>query len=129
MQHQTRTRIILLFDRKTLQTLSNTIGKPNYFEKISLPKLEDIPCFREFFKEYLQKVWKVPNDQLEESFERWCQNLAVGKVWPEVRLAAVYGLWVRCNFKQYEMANMLNVSIRTIRRDIRKLEKQMSPWH
>lgn len=104
------------------------IGK-NYFKKNSISlllPLQDIPCFKLFFCEYLQELEHVTENNLEESFRRWCRQLSSGRIFPEARRYAVYGLWFRCKLKQYHIARLLGVSTRTIRRDMRVIEKQLS---
>ena len=103
------------------------IGK-SYFRKDSISKLlslQDIPCFKQFFCDYLQKMEWVTDDNLNESFRRWCNQLSKGRAFPEVRRIAVYVLWFHCELKQYHIARLLNMSTRTIRRDMQELEKQM----
>jgi hypothetical protein len=87
--------------------------------------LESIPQFKQFFCEYLQEHLHIINDNLDESFMRWCRQLHSGRVFPEARRFAVYTLWFRCELKQYHIARLLGVSTRTIRRDMRVIEKQL----
>jgi len=107
------------------------IGK-YYFEQDNVyegKSLENIEPFREFFQQYLQRAWKVTDTHLEESFQRWCRNLSKGTSFHDARKVAVYSLWIQCELKQYHIARLLNVSTRTIRRDMRELEKKMSMWN
>lgn len=87
--------------------------------------LENIPQFREFFLDHLRTIWKTSEENLETRFRICCRDLSRGKAWKEMRLGAVYGLWFRCNLKQYQIAKLLNVNVRTIRRDMRELEEQI----
>ncbi len=65
------------------------------------------------------------NDNLDIVFRKWCAQLSSGRVYSEIRKFAVYILWYRCELKQYHIALLLGVSTRTIRRDMRVIEKQM----
>jgi len=103
------------------------IGK-NYFRKDNVSELlslKDIQCFKQFFCHYLQNTIHVSDNDLDESFKRWCDQLSKNRAFPEVRKIAVYALWFRCDLKQYHIAQLLGASTRTIRRDLRELEKQM----
>ncbi len=91
--------------------------------------LEDISRFKHFFCAYLQEQRYITKDNLDESFRRWCRQLSSGRAFPEIRKYAVYGLWYRCELKQYHIAQLLGVSTRTIRRDMREIEKQMRTWY
>lgn len=107
------------------------IGK-NYFIKNKISEqlpLQDIPCFKQFFCEFLQEKWHITDDDLDESFRRWCNQLSSGRAFPDVRRYALYGLWFCCKLKQYHIARLLGVSTRTIRRDMRVIEKQMRTWY
>lgn len=95
------------------------IDKSAYFA------LEDIPTFKQFFCEYLQEKEHVIGNNLDETFRRWCRQLTSGKAFPEARRYAVYGLWFRCELKQCHIAQLLGVSTRTVRRDMRVIEKQL----
>jgi len=94
----------------------------NYTNYLSL---EDITQFKQFFCKFLQEQWHITDDNLDESFRRWCRQLSSGRAFPEARRYAVYGLWFRCKLKQHHIARLLGVSARTIRRDMRIIEKQM----
>ena len=87
--------------------------------------LEDIPQFKEFFLDYLRTIWKTSDENLETRYRKCCRDLSRGRAWKEMRQGAVYGLWFRCNLKQYQIAKLLNVNVRTIRRDMRELEMQI----
>ena len=87
--------------------------------------LEDIAQFKQSFCKYLQEQLHITEDNLDESFRRWCRQLSVGRAFPEARRFAVYGLWFRCELKQYHIALLLGVNTRTIRRDKRELERQL----
>ena len=87
--------------------------------------LEEISIFRQFFCTYLQDQLHIAKDQLDGSFRRWCRQLSSGRAFPEARRFVVYILWYRCELKQYHIARLLGVSTRTIRRDMRIIEKQM----
>jgi len=103
------------------------IGK-NYFKReyiSELLSLQDIPCFKQFFCEYLKERQHITEDNLNESFRRWCNQLSSGRAFPEARRFAVYTLWFHCELKQYHIAKLLRVCTRTIRRDMRDLERQM----
>jgi len=102
-----------------LRTYLNSNESGNY------SKLENIPKFREYFLEHLRTIWKVSEENLERRFKICCRDLSLGKAWKEMRLGAVYGLWIKCNLKQYQIARLLGVNVRTIRRDMRELEEQM----
>ena len=88
-------------------------------------KLEDIAQFKQSFCKYLQEQLHITEDNLDESYGRWCRQLSSGRSFQETRRFAVYILWYRCEFKQYSIAQLLGVSNRTIRRDMRVIEKQM----
>jgi len=96
-----------------------TNGTANYVP------LEDILQFKQFFCEYLHKQQYITDDNLDESFRRWCRQFSTGRAFPEARRYAVYGLWFRCELKQYHIARLLGVNTRTIRRDMRVIEKQL----
>ncbi|MGI0057672.1 MAG: DeoR family transcriptional regulator [Nitrosarchaeum sp.] len=87
--------------------------------------LDDIPHFREYFINYIQVVWKTSKENLEMRYKRWCKALSEGDAWREVRQGAVYGLLYHCDLKQYQIAKLLNVSVRTIRRDLRYMQQIM----
>ncbi len=87
--------------------------------------LKDIPQFKQFFCEYLQEHLHIAEDNLDTIFRRWCAQLSSGRAFPEVRKYAVYILWYRCELKQYHIAQLLGVSTRTVRRDMRELERQL----
>ncbi|MHA7648076.1 DeoR family transcriptional regulator [Nitrosopumilus sp. S4] len=103
------------------------IGR-NYFKQeyvSELLPLEDIPNFKQFFCKYLLEKQHITEDNLEESFRRWCRQLSSGRAFPDIRRFAVYILWYSCELRQYHIARLLAVSTRTIRRDLRVIEKQM----
>jgi hypothetical protein len=103
------------------------IGR-NYFKKdyaFELLSLKDIQYFKQFFCQYLQKIQWITDDDLDESFGRWCRQLSSGRAFPEIRRVAVYVLWFHCRLRQYHIAKLLNMSTRQIRRDMREIEKQM----
>jgi len=104
------------------QILANYLNADKYTNYLTL---EDIPQFKQFFCEYLQEQRHITNDNVDESFRRWCKQLSSGRAHHEIRKYAVYGLWYRCELKQYHIAKLLGVSTRTIRRDMRELESQL----
>ena len=85
--------------------------------------LDDVPHFREYFFNYIKVIWKTPKEKVVVRYKRWCKALNEGDTWKEVRQGAVYGLLFHCELKQCEIAKLLNVSTRTIRRDMRYLEQ------
>ena len=87
--------------------------------------LENIPQFKEFFLDHLQTIWKISDENLETRYKKCCRDLSNGNAWTEIRRGAVYGLWLRCELKQYQIAKLLGVSVRTIGRDVKFLEEQM----
>ena len=91
--------------------------------------LENIPYFKQSFCQFLQELIHDSDDNLDESFSRWCRQLSKGRAFPEARRIAVYVLWFHCKLKQYHIAKLLNMSIRQIRRDMREIEKQMRSWY
>ena len=91
--------------------------------------LENIPQFKEFFLDYLRTIWKTSDENLKARYRKCCRDLSNGRAWKEMRQGAVYGLWIRCNLKQYQIAKLLNVSVRTIGRDVKYLEEQMRSWN
>lgn len=94
-------------------------------ESINYLTLEDIPQFKQFFCEYLQERQHITEDNLDESFRRWCRQLGSGRAFPEARRFAVYTLWFRCELRQYHIARLLGVNTRTVRRDMRVIEEQL----
>ena len=94
-------------------------------ESTNYSVLEEIPQFREYFLDYLRTIWKTSDENLETRYRKCCRELSSGRAWKEMRQGAVYGLWFRCNLKQYQIAKLLGVSTRTIRRDMRSLEESM----
>ena len=94
-------------------------------ESTHYSSLEEIPNFREYFLDYLRTIWNTSEENLETRYRKCCRDLSSGRAWREMRQGAVYGLWIRCNLKQYQIAKLLNVSTRTIRRDMRYLEESM----
>ena len=94
-------------------------------ESTNYSVLEEIPQFREFFLDHLRTIWNTPDENLETRYRKCCRELSSGRAWKEMRQGAVYGLLFRCNLKQYQIAKILNVSTRTIRRDMRYLENSM----
>ncbi len=101
------------------------VGYLKIDESINYLKLEDILQFKQFFCEYLHKHQYITDDNLDESFRRWCHQFSTGRAFPEARRFAVYILWFLCELKQYHIAPLLGVSTRTIRRDMRVIEKQL----
>ena len=103
----------------------------SYFKEdyVNFQSLEEIPCFKQSFCQFLQELRYTSHDNLEESFKRWCMQLSKGRAFPEARRLAVYVLWFHCELKQYHIAKLLNKSTRTIRRDMRMIESQMNTWH
>ena len=102
------------------------IGK-NYFQRnngLEYYQLKEIHHFKEFFCEYLQKIKWIIDDNLDESFLRWCEQLSHGRAPPEVRRIAVFSLWIHCGLRQIHIAQLLGVSTRTIRRDMRTLHNE-----
>ncbi|EGP93348.1 DeoR family transcriptional regulator [Nitrosarchaeum koreense] len=87
--------------------------------------LDDVPRFREYFLNYLQVIWKTPEENLEIRYKNTCKSLSEGKAMRDIRLGAVYGLIFHCNVKQYQIAHLVGVSVRTIRRDMNYLHKQI----
>jgi len=87
--------------------------------------LDDVPRFREYFLNHLRVIWKTSEENLQARYKRWCKALSEGDTWIEVRRGAVYGLWIYCDLKQYQIAKLLSVNVRTIRRDMRYLEQSM----
>ena len=96
------------------QILTGYLRENNYTNYLSL---EEIPLFKEFFCDYLQKLQNISEDNIDESFRRWCNQLSRNRAFPEVRKFAVYILWLNCELRQYHIAQLLGVSTRTIRRD------------
>ncbi len=87
--------------------------------------LDDVPHFRAYFLHYLLVIWKTPKENLEIRYKRCCKALSEGDRWTGMRKPAVYGLRFYCKLKQYQIAKLLHVSTRTIRRDMRFLEEVM----
>jgi len=108
------------------QILIGYLKENNYVHYLAL---EDIPQFKQSFCQFLQESRSVSDDNVNESFKRWCNQLSKGRAFPEVRRIAVYVLWFHCELKQYHIAQLLNMSTRTIRRDMRIIEKQMRTWY
>ena len=102
------------------------IGK-NYFQKnyvLEHSQLKEIQHFKVFFCDYLKKIMSVTDNNLDESFLRWCDQLSRGRAPLEVRRIAVFSLWIHCGLKQNHIARLLGVSTRTIRRDMRALHNE-----
>ena len=72
----------------------------------------------------MKKIISVTDDNLDESFLRWCDQLSHGRAPLEVRRIAVFSLWIHCGLKQIHIAQLLGVSTRTIRRDMRALHNE-----
>lgn len=108
-----------------MSSLNQILVKYLKTNQVQYATLDDVPNFREYFLNYLRVVWKTPEEYLETRYKITCNNLSHGKAWREVRQGAIYGLWKKCDLKQYQIANLLNVNVRTIRRDMRLLEKYM----
>lgn len=103
------------------------IGK-NYFQKnyvLEHHQLKDIQYFKQFFCDYLQKIKWITDDNLDENFRIWCNQLSNGRAPLEIRRIAVFSLWIHCSLKQIHIARLLGVSTRTIRRDMRAIHKDM----
>jgi len=94
-------------------------------ESANYSVLEEVPQFREYFLDHLRTIWKTSEENLETRYRKCCRDLSRGRAWKEMRRGAVYGLWIRCNLKQYQIAKLVGVSSRTIRRDMRSLEESM----
>jgi hypothetical protein len=106
-----------------MSSLNQILVKYLKTNHVQYATLDDVPHFREYFLNYLQVVWKTPKENLEARYKRWCKALSEGDTWREVRQGAVHGLHFHCGLKQYQIANLLHVSVRTIRRDMRYLEQ------
>jgi len=104
------------------QVLTNYLKSDEYAHHLTL---DVIPKFKIFFCEYLHKQQYITDDNLDESFKRWCNQLSSGLAFHEARRFAVYILWYHCELRQYHIARLLGVSTRTIRRDMRNLERQL----
>ena len=108
-----------------MSSLNQILVKYLKTNQVQYATLDEVPKFKEYFINYLRVVWKTPEENLETRYKINCDNLSHGKAWREIRQGAVYGLWMKCDLKQYQIANLLNVNVRTIRRDMRFLEKSM----
>jgi hypothetical protein len=97
----------------------------NENNSVNYLSLQNIAQFKQSFCKYLQEQLHITEDNLDESYRRWCNQLSSGRSFQETRRFAVYILWYRCEFKQYSIAQLLGVSTRTIRRDMRVIEKQI----
>ena len=97
----------------------------NENNSVNYLSLQNIAQFKQSFCKYLQEQLHITEDNLDESYRRWCRQLHSGRSFQETRRFAVYILWYRCEFKQYSIAQLLGVSTRTIRRDMRVIEKQI----
>ena len=115
------------------ELINNSMKSPlnqiltNYLNEyhIEYLSLEEIPQFKEEFCQFLLKQNSITRDNVNESFKRWCNQLSKGRAFPDARRFAVYILWFHCELKQYQIAHLLGVSTRTIRRDMSKIEKQL----
>jgi hypothetical protein len=105
-----------------LEDIGKNYFQPNYI--LQYDKLKDIQAFKTFFCDYLQKVEFVTDDNLDESFLQWCDQLSHGRVPAQIRRIAVFSLWIHCRLKQIHIARLLGVSTRTIRRDMRVLHNE-----
>lgn len=83
-----------------------------------LPKLEDIPEIRVGLAHYLVQYKHVSQDNLERSFKNWCKTLSEGKAFPDMRRFVIYTL-LSARYSQFQISKMLNVSLRTIGRDVK----------
>ena len=106
-----------------MSSLNQILVKYLKTNDIQYPTLDDVPRFKEYFINYLRVVWKTPEESLETRYKIDCNNLSHGRAWREVRWSAVHGLHFHCGLKQYQIANLLGVNVRTIRRDMRYLEQ------
>ena len=108
-----------------MNSLNQILVKYLKTDHVQYATLNDVPHFKEYFINYLRVIWKTPEENLETRYKITCNNLSRGRAWREVRHGAVYGLWKKCDLKQYQIAHLLGVNVRTIRRDMRLLEKSM----
>lgn len=86
--------------------------------EFTLPKLEDIPEIRVGLVHYLVQYMHVSQDNLEISFKNWCKNLSDGNAFPDMRRFVIHTL-LRTGYHQHQIAKMLNVSLRTVGRDVK----------
>ncbi len=88
------------------------------YNESTLPKLEDIPEIQIGLRNYLVLYWHVSEDELDLTFRNWCKNLSEGKALPGMRSFVVFTL-LGAGFYQHQISKMLNISIRTIGRDVK----------
>lgn len=84
----------------------------------TLPKLEDISEIQAGLRNYLVRYWHVPEDRLDLSFRNWCKNLSEGNAFPDMRRFVIYVL-LCAGYHQHQISKMLNVSLRTVGRDVK----------
>lgn len=89
----------------------------------NLPKLEYIPVINVGLRHYLLEYMHVPQETLETSFINWCKNLSEGNGFPDMRRFVVYAL-LGAEYTQYQISEMLGVSLRTIGRDVRLIAEK-----
>lgn len=83
-------------------------------------RLEDIFCIRMFFTSYLLSIWGVKEENLEKVFLILCEDLRQGKESKKFRQMTIHTLLAN-DFHQYKIAKLLNVSVRTVGRDVKEM--------
>lgn len=108
-----------------MSSLNQILVKYLKTNQVQYATLDEVPYFREYFLNYLQVIWKTPTEYLETRYKNTCISLSKGTAMRDIRLGAVYGLMFHCNVKQYQIAHLVGVSVRTIRRDMNYIHKRV----
>ena len=88
--------------------------------------LAKIPRFKETICNFLSRVYHSEDVDLHDHFKEACEQLYSGDAWAELRRAAVFVLYMN-SYSNNEMAMMLNVSLKTIGRDLTYVKGKVDP--
>lgn len=89
--------------------------------------LEKIPRFKETICNFISRIYQSDDVDLPDHFKEACEQLYSGDAWAELRRAAVYVLYTN-SYSNQEMANLLNVSLKTIGRDLIYVKDKVDPF-
>ena len=119
----------MIKSQKTGKYSSDENFELDAFAISSKPKsdqLEEIPYVKYVLSYCLCHNCKTEGDK-EECVKGWCNSLKDATAPNWVRKMVVYVLW-KSGFHNYEMKKMLNVSLRTIGRDLDEIKDEMDPF-
>lgn len=82
-------------------------------------RLEDISCIQSYFISYLTTSG-VKKEDLSKEFFKLCESIRQGKESKELRKMTIHTLLAN-DYHQDKIAKLLNVSIRTVGRDVKEI--------